>query len=159
VRRGLAALLGVFTLLLAACGGGSGGASSTGGGTSLSAADFRKQADAICAKYEQKLNDIGQPTSASELGDFVDQAVPLIEQGNNDLQKLKPPGELQADWDKAMAIQDENLQKTRDLQDAVHKNDQAAIQNALADLGSNQAESQRLAAKIGLENCGQGQTQ
>jgi hypothetical protein len=158
VRRGLAALLGILTLLLVACGGGSGGAS-TGGGTSLSAADFRKQADAICAKYEQKLNDIGQPTSASELGDFVDQAVPLIEQGNNDLKQLEPPAELQADWDKAMAIQDENLQKTRDLQDAVHKNDQAGIQTALADLGSNQAESQRLAAKIGLENCGQAQTQ
>jgi hypothetical protein len=159
VRRGLAVLLGILTVLLAACGGGSGGASSTGGGTSLSAADFRKQADAICARYEQKLSAIGQPTSASELGDFVDQAVPLIEQGNNDLKQLEPPPELQADWDKAMAIQDENLQKTRDLQDAVHKNDQAGIQTALADLGSNQAESQRLAAKIGLENCGQAQTQ
>jgi hypothetical protein len=158
VRRGLAALLGILTLLLVACGGGSGGGASTGG-TSLSAADFRKQADAVCAKYEQKLNDIGQPTSVSELGDFVDKAVPLIEQGNTELQKLQPPDELQADWDKAMAIQDENLQKTRDLQDAVHKNDQAAMQKLFIDLGSNQAESQRLATKIGLQNCGQSQTQ
>jgi hypothetical protein len=155
VRRGLAALFGILTLLLAACGGGSGG----GGSTSLSAVDFRKQADAVCAKYEQKLNDIGQPTSLSELGDFVDKAVPLIEQGNTELQKLQPPDELQADWDKAMAIQDENLQKTRDLQDAVHKNDQAAMQKLFTDLGSNQAESRRLATKIGLQNCGQSQTQ
>jgi transcriptional regulator of aromatic amino acid metabolism len=159
VRHGLAALLGILVLVLAACGGGSGGGSSTGGGTSVSAADFRKQADAICAKYEEKLNDIGQPTSVSELGDFVDKAVPLIEQGNTELQKLQPPDELQADWDRAMAIQDENLQKTRDLQDAVHKNDQAAMQKLFTDLGSNQAESQRLATKIGLQNCGQSQTQ
>jgi hypothetical protein len=159
VRHGLAALLGILVLVLAACGGGSGGGSSTGGGTSVSAADFRKQADAICAKYEEKLNDIGQPTSADELGDFVDEAVPLIEQGNTELQGLQPPDEFQADWDKAMAIQDENLQMTRDLQDAVHKNDQAAIQKLLTDLGSNQGKSQRLATKLGLQNCGQGQTE
>jgi hypothetical protein len=157
VRRQLAALLGIVTLVLAACGGG--GSSSTGDGASLSAAQFRQQADAICAKYEQKLNDIGQPTSVSELGSFVDKAVPLIEQGNTELQKLQPPDELKADWDQAMTIQTENLQKTRDLQDAVHKNDQAAMQTLFADLGSNQAESQRLATKIGLKNCGQSQTQ
>jgi hypothetical protein len=157
VRRKLAILLGILALTLAACGGG--GGSGSGGGSALSAAEFRQQADGICAKYEQKLNDIGQPTSASELGTFVDKAVPLIEQGNNELQKLEPPNELAADWDRAMAIQDENLKKTKDLQDAVHKNDQAAVQKLFIDLGSNQAESQRLAAKIGLKNCGQSQTQ
>jgi hypothetical protein len=159
VRRQLAAFLGILALVLAACGGGSGGGSSTGGGASLSAADFREQADGICAKYEQKLNDIGQPTSVSELGTFVDKAVPLIEQGNTELQKLQPPAALQSDWDKAMTIQTENLQKTKDLQDAVHKNDQAAMQKLFTDLGSNQAESRRLATKLGLKNCGQSQTQ
>lgn len=157
MRHKLTILLGILALALAACGGG--GGSGSGGGTALSAADFRQQADAICAKYEQKLNDIGQPTSVSELGAFVDKAVPLIEQGNAELQKLEAPDELKADWDRAMAIQDENLQKTRDLQDAVHKNDQAAMQKLFTDLGSNQAESRRLAAKIGLQNCGQSQTQ
>jgi hypothetical protein len=151
MRRQVAILLGI--LALAACGGGG------GSGTTLSAADFRQQADAVCAKYEQKLNEIGQPTSVNELGDFVDKAVPIIEQGNAELEKLQPPDELKADWDRALAIQDENLQKTRDLQDAVHKKDEAAMRKLFTDLGSNQAESQRLAAKIGLQNCGQSQTE
>jgi hypothetical protein len=159
MRRGLAAFLGIFVLALAACGGGSGSSGGGGTGTTLSAADFRQQADAICAKYEAKLNDIGQPTSLSELGGFVDKAVPIIEQGNGELQQLQPPEELKADWDRAMTIQNENLQKTRDLQDAAHKNDQAAMQKLFTELGSNQAESQRLANNIGLKNCGSSQTQ
>ena len=148
MRRGLVLFLAAAVLGLAACGGGGGG----GGGSS--AAEFRQQADAICAKYEDKITALGSPSSLEELGDFVDQAVTIIEQGNNELQSLEPPDELADDWDRAMQIQDENLQTTQDLQDAIHNQDDAKVQELLRKLDSAQAESTQIAQKLGLENCG-----
>jgi hypothetical protein len=147
VRRGLVLLFVLAVLGLAACGGG-------GGGGGSSAAEFRQQADAICAKYEDKITALGTPTSLDELGDFVDQAVSIIEQGNNELQSLEPPDELADDWDRAMQIQDENLQTTHDLQDAIHNQDDAKVQELLQKLNSAQDESTQIAQKLGLENCG-----
>jgi hypothetical protein len=152
VRGRLAILLAVLGLAVAACGGGGGGG---GGGNGLSAAEFRQQADAICAEFEGKLNDLGSPSSVDELADFVDKAVPIIEEGNNRLQDLEPPDELADDWDKAMTIQNKNLQITKDLQDAIHANDDIKVQELVAKLDATDAETTRLARNIGLENCGQ----
>jgi L-amino acid N-acyltransferase YncA len=54
-----------------------------------------------------------------------------------------------------MAIQDKNLELTHDLQDAIHANDDAKMQELVAKLDASDAESTRLARNIGLENCGQ----
>jgi hypothetical protein len=153
MRGGLATLLAVFGLALAACGGGGGNGSA--GGETLTPDEFRQQADAVCAKFEAKLNDLGSPSSLDDLADFVDKAVPIIEEGNNELQNLKPPDELADDWNKAMAIQDKNLELTHDLQDAIHANDDAKVQDIVAELDASDAESTRIARSIGLENCGQ----
>jgi hypothetical protein len=151
LRGGLATLVALLGLALAACGGGGGG----GGGESLTPAEFRQQADAICAKFEGKLSDLGSPSSLDDLAEFVDKAVPIIEEGNNELQKLEPPDEFADDWNKAMAIQDKNLKVTNDLQDAIHANDDAKVQELVAKLDAGDAESTRLARNLGLENCGQ----
>jgi hypothetical protein len=151
MRSGLAIVAGAAALFLAACGGGGGG----GGGQSLTADEFRQQADAICKQYEDKLNELGSPSSLDDLGNFVDKAVPIIEEGNNKLQDLEAPNELSADWDRVMVLQDKNLQLARNLQGAIHDNDTARVQDLVSQLGATDAESTRLARKVGLENCGQ----
>jgi hypothetical protein len=151
MRSGIAIVAGAAALFLAACGGGGGG----GGGQSLSAEEFRQQADAICKQYEDKLNELGSPSSLDDLGDFVDKAVPIIEEGNNKLAELEAPDVLSGDWDRAMELQDENLQVARDLQKAIHDNDTARVQELVSKLDTTDAESTRLARNIGLENCGQ----
>lgn len=80
----------------------------------ISAEEFRQQADAICKQYEDRLSELGSPSSLDDLGDFVDNAVPIIEEGNNKLAKLEAPDDLSGDWDRAMELQDENLQVARD---------------------------------------------
>jgi hypothetical protein len=147
----LAVVTGAAALFLAACGGGGGG----GSGQSLTAEEFRQQADAICKQYEDKLSELGSPSSLDDLGDFVDKAVPIIEEGNNKLAELEAPDDLSGDWDRAMELQDENLQVARDLQKAIHDNDTARVQELVSKLDTTDAESTRLARKIGLENCGQ----
>jgi hypothetical protein len=151
MRRGLAIVAGVGALFLAACGGGGG----ESGGQSLTAKEFRQQADAICKQYEDKLSELGAPSSLDDLGNFVDQAVPIIEEGNDKLSELEPPDELSGDWDRAMELQNKNLQVARELQKAIHDNDPARVQDLVSELDATDAESTRVAHNIGLEDCGQ----
>jgi hypothetical protein len=138
-------------LLVAACGGG-------GGGQSLSAEEFRQQADAICKDYEGKINDLGSPNSLDELPAFVDKVIPIIEEGNGKLADLQPPDELAEDWDRAMELQNENLDVAHDLQDAIHDKDTARVQEDLTKLNATDEQSNEIARKIGLEDCGQSST-
>jgi hypothetical protein len=150
MRVGLALVATLATTALAGCGG--------GGSESLSADEFRQQADAVCKEFEQKLDDLGTPSSADELGSFVDKAIPIIEDGNDALADLEPPEELAADWNRALELQNENLGVARDLQDAIHDNDLAKAQELVTKLDETDAESTALARKIGLEECGQENT-
>jgi hypothetical protein len=138
-------------VLLAACGGG-------GGGQSLSADEFRQQADAICKDYEGKIKDLGSPNSLDELPAFVDKVIPIIEEGNGKLADLQPPDELAEDWDRAMELQNENLDVAHDLQDAIHDQDTARVQEDLTKLNATDQQSNEIARKIGLEDCGQSST-
>ena len=150
MRSGLAVVAGAAALFLAACGGGGGGSAQ-----SLTAEEFRQQADAICKQYEDKLSELGSPSSLDDLGNFVDKAVPIIEEGNNKLSELDAPDDLSGDWDRAMKLQDQNLQVARDLQKAIRDNDTARVQELVSKLDATDAESTRLARNVGLENCGQ----
>ena len=144
LRIALAAVAAIAAL--AGCGG--------GGGSASSPATFRQQADAICTKYEQKLEALGSPTSFDDLAEFVDQAVPIIEQGNNELKALQPPDEFSDEWGRVLALQEKNLEATRDLRDAIHANDEMKAQELMTQLGSSSTESNELARRMGLEQCG-----
>lgn len=148
--RGRLALVSlVLSAGLAACGGGGGTASET-----VTPAQFRQQADALCAKHERQLDALGNPTSLDDLRDYVTKAVPILEKGNAELHSLQPPSELKADWDQAMKLQDQGLQKVRDLQTAAEKGDLASVQTISASLNEISKQSDRLATKLGLRECG-----
>ena len=144
---GVVALLGA-ALVLAGCGG-------EDGGGQLSAEELRSQADAICARYDDEFNALGEPTSADELDAFLDDAIPLVEEQTNELEELDPPDELADDWNRAMAVQREGLANVRALQDAVQNGDATQIQELLAKAESIRAESDQLARDLGLETCGE----
>jgi hypothetical protein len=151
MRGGIAIVAGAAALFISACGGGGSG----GGGQSLTADEFRQQADAICKQYEDELSELGSPSSLDDLGNFVDKAIPIIEEGNDKLSELEPPDDLSGDWDRALQLQGQSLQVARDLQKAIHDNDTARVQDLVSQLAAADAESTRLARNIGLENCGQ----
>jgi hypothetical protein len=133
------------------CGGGDGG----GGGDQLSAAEFREAADAICAEYDQKIQDLGEPESLEDLNAFIERAIPIIEEGFNKLEDLQPPEELEADWNRAMEVNGENLQLTKDLQAAAESGDEQRVQEILAQAAQNEEETDRLARELGLQRCGE----
>jgi hypothetical protein len=149
VRCGLALFAGLLTLLVAACGGG------TSEDHALTADQFRRQADAICTQYEGKIKALGSPSSLDDLGDYVDQVIPIIAEGNGKLADLQPPEELADDWDRAMELQDQNLGVAKDLQHAIRDQDTAEVQELLQKLDETDAKSNQIARGIGLEDCGQ----
>ena len=149
MRSRLALFAGLLTLLLAACGGGS------DEDHSLTADQFRRQADSICRQYEDKIKALESPSSVNELGGYVDQVIPIIEEGNDKLADLQPPAELADDWDRAMELQDQNLGVAKDLQQAIRDQDTAKVQELIQTLDETDAKSNEIARSIGLEDCGQ----
>jgi hypothetical protein len=149
MRVGLSLAAAGAVAALAACGGGDGN-----GGATPSPQEFRQQADAICKRYEQKLDALGTPTSIDDLAEFVDSAVPIIEAGNKELAGLTPPEEFADEWARVLKLQAKNLQTTRELHDAIHASDEAKAQDLMGRLGSTGEESDRLATEMGLQECG-----
>ena len=144
--RGVVAICAA-ALALSGCGGGN-------GGEELTADEFRQQADAICADYEGRLDELGTPQSLEDVQRYVDDAVPILEEGTDELDDLQPPDELEEDWNRAMEINREQLENVQALQQAVEKGDQAEIAELLQQADEARQESDELATQLGLEQCG-----
>jgi hypothetical protein len=134
--------------LAAGCGG------NGGGGDALTAAELREQADAICAEYNQRVQDVPEPEGIDDLPQYIDEVLPVIEEGQEKLRDLEPPQELEADWNQAMTLNERNLGFIRELRDAAEENDEERAQQLFQQLGETETGSDRLARKLGLEECG-----
>jgi hypothetical protein len=148
LSRAVAASALLGALLAAGCGGDSGGGQ-------LSAAEFRQQADAICAEFEAKLDAVEQPSSPDDLERFVNEAVPIIEEGTRKLNELEPPEEFRDEWTRVVEINEENLDTIKAVQTALNDGDVEEAQRLIAEAGANEEESDQLARDIGLTKCGQ----
>ena len=147
MRAGRIAAASIAIMAHAACGGGN-------GGDQLTADEFREQADAICAEYEGRLDELGTPQSLDEVQQYVDDAVPILEEGTAELGDLQPPDELEEDWNRAMEINREQLETVQALQQAVEDGDQAEIAELLQQADEARQESDELATQLALEECG-----
>jgi hypothetical protein len=139
-------LLGALALGAAGCGG--------DGGDRLSKGEFIRQADAVCTKYEARLDALGQPTNVTELRAFADKALPIAKDGREELGKLEPPAELEDTYDAWLDQGDEAIDIVERLREAAADGDQAEIQEIGQDAQRADAEANRLAAQIGFEQCG-----
>src|SRR5215208_1237742 len=89
-----AAALLALTAALAGCGGGD------DGGKRLSAAQYRRQADAICARTNADLRALDTPDSLNAMKDFVDEAKPIAQSAVDDFAELQPPEDLETAHDR-----------------------------------------------------------
>jgi hypothetical protein len=128
-------------------------ASGCGGDDRLSQDEFRQQANAICAKYDTRIKALGSPTSPAEIPDFVRQGVPLLRQGIAELRALKPPSEVQDDYDRMLDETAKAIPAAQSLAEAAEKGDAAAVQDAIAAAQTANEASDRLATDLGLDSC------
>ena len=147
--RRTAALLAATALLAAGCGG---------GGGRLSKDDYAKQADAICSKYNRKIEALGRPKSPAlaEIARFADQALVLERKGNAELEGLKPPKSEEKTAQQWVAQNDVVAKAVGDLRDAARKNDRAALGAALRRGNSANQVANKLARQLGLSVCPRG---
>jgi len=131
----------VFVFLAAGCGGGG------------PKEDFQKQANAICKRYNQKIEALGTPSTPADIPQLVAKGIPLIQQGVAELRALKPPQELKADYELMLDETEKAVPAARKLADAAAKNDAAAVQEALKEGNAANQKSDRLATKLGLSEC------
>lgn len=143
-------LAGAF--LAAGCGG------DGGGGDALSAEEFRQRADGICEEFEAKLDDVEPPDSPDDIQRFVNEAVPIIEDGTNELDSLVPPAEFRDEWTRISEINSQNLDTIRAVRDALEGDDLEEATRLMENAGGNEEEADRLARDIGLTECGQDTT-
>jgi hypothetical protein len=118
-------------------------------------AEFVSRADAICRKYEARLDALGQPTNVQELQSFADKALPVARDGREELGELNPPEELDDAYDAWLEQGDEAIEIVERLRQAAADRDQAEIQEIARDAQRADAEANRLARELGFRQCGE----
>jgi hypothetical protein len=138
------------------------GCGSGGGSDRLTKTEFVRQANAVCAKYEKRVQSrmSGVPVGdEKQLASSIEQVLPVIRKGNDELRSLKPPESLQSHFDRWMQIADAEVGAAQNLHDALRKNDQQAIRAAFTKLQSKDEDQDRLARQeLGLTGCASGST-
>ncbi|MDQ2909856.1 MAG: hypothetical protein M3R39_02405 [Actinomycetota bacterium] len=131
-----------------------------GNGKRLTKAEFVGRANAICAKYEQRVRKQMSSVPAGDekqLASSIEKVLPVIRKGNDELRSLKPPEGLQSRFDRWMGIADAEVSAAQKLHDALRQNDQRAIQAAFKELQNKDTAQDRLARQeLGLTGCASG---
>ena len=152
MKRIAGVMLGAL-VVIAACGG--------GGSSALSKDEFVKQGNAICQKGNDAIDSTGssffsdstqQPDPATVQKFFKETVSPNVKKQVDDLDKLNPPKELQAQVDKLVADARAALTK---LQEQIDKDPNAAL-NSNEDPFAN---VNKEASAIGLVACASSDSQ
>ena len=144
MRGSIAALVGVL-VLLAGCGG--------GGDTRLSREEFESQANAICAKYQKRLDGLGTPSSVEEIPDLVEQALAILNKEVAEIAALDPPTDMQTEFDAMIEASNNTKAAANDLSQAAKDGDQAAVQKALDEGNAASKKADQVATQLGLDSC------
>jgi hypothetical protein len=123
-------------------------------GSDSGKAEFIREADAICAKYERQISLIPQPqTFLRDFAVYMRRVVPIARQQNQDLRQLQAPEEDAADVQRMLTLLDEQLDIWAAAgEQAFAGNDQQA-QAAFSQSSGPGDEAQRIAGEIGFFSC------
>jgi hypothetical protein len=149
--RPLAALAVVgAAAAIAGCGG---GGDSDG---ALSAEQFRKQADAICADANTRIDTLDEPTQADQVLGFLQSGLTVQKEQLEKLRALKPPSDLAGTFDEATGLLDQQTAAIQGAADRIAGGESAeaviADVNSKIDSLNDQADAK--AKELGLEVCG-----
>jgi hypothetical protein len=124
-----------------------------GGGDRLSQEELVSEADAICTRFEERLDEVEEPQDVQDVERFADETRPIIEEGIDELRALEPPEELEGEYDEWIAMNEDALQVIDDLSEAAAAGDEARVQEVIEDAERREQEADNLAREIGLEEC------
>lgn len=117
-------------------------------------AEFIRDADAICARYERQISLIPQPqTFLRDFAVYMRRVVPIARQQNQELRALEAPEDDAADYERMIALLDQQLDLWEQAgQQAFNSRDQQA-QATFGQSSGPGEEAQRIAGEIGFFSC------
>ena len=127
-------------LATAGCSGGSGD-------------DFAQQANAVCADYDERIAAVETPADLNALAGSAEEIAGLIEEGTIALRGLEPPADLAEGFGKWLDLNDEAAANAREISAAAEAGDRDGIVELAALAEQNEAEADRLAEELGLDEC------
>lgn len=119
----------------------------------LSKREFAKRGDAICRSYSAAIAKLGQPTKASELGPFIEQALPLLDRTVKRLSRLAPPAGRDSEFKRFMTAARATVTRARALRAAAQRADGTAVQRLLAQALRASGPRAAAARAAGLGSC------
>ena len=123
-------------------------------GGSDGSAEFVKQADAICARYERQISLIPQPrTFLRDFAVYMRRTVPIARQQNRELRRLQPPEDDAAEYRRMLALLDEQLDIAAQAGELAFRGNESAAQAALQESFGPAGEASRIAEEIGFFSC------
>ena len=128
--------------------------SACGGDERLTKAEYVRQADAICAKYERRLEALREPRTLRDVPAFIERGVPLAKRELAEFEELRPPEGDQAEVERLLTQVEETIAELERLGEAAAARDRAAAQTAAARVEEAGAEAAKLARSYGLDECG-----
>jgi len=143
-----AAIVFLAAVLLAGCTGGSSEPE-----VRLTADEWARQADRICAEYEGRLARLAEADDLGGLARMAAEAEPIAEEGLDALRRLDPPEELAERVEEWLARNAENVRAIGELRAAAEAGDETRVQELASAAADNEAEADRLAAELGLDDC------
>jgi hypothetical protein len=126
---------------------------SCGGEERLSQEEFVSKGNAICAKYDKRVDAVGEPENIQEVPEYVDKLLPIVEEQIEEMRALKPPEDKQETFDRMIAKAEETRDAGEELAQAAEDRDDAAVQRAFAKGQEAGEETDRLAGELGLDEC------
>ena len=117
-------------------------------------AEFIREADTICQRYERQIALIPQPqTFLRDFAVYMRRVVPIARDQNGELRNLEAPGDEAADFQRMITLMDQQLDLWAQAgEQAFAGNDQEA-QTTFESSAGPAGEAQRIAGEIGFFSC------
>jgi hypothetical protein len=138
-------LTGAMGLAAAGCGGGD---------DRLTSEELVEQADATCADFDQRIEEVDEPESPEDIERYVQEIRPIVEEGTDELAELQPPEELEDEYDQWIQETRSAIDMFDELEEAAASGDEERIQEVLQSAGEGGEDADRLAQELGFQECG-----
>jgi hypothetical protein len=131
------------------------GAGCGGGDDRLSRDEFIEQADANCAKAEKDLLAVGDlPQNAEDIDEYAERIRPIVENAWNEQKALKPPEDLQDEYDEWIATGEDALDFIDEVREAGAAEDTQRVADLFQQAEARVRETEQLSRAMGLRDCG-----
>lgn len=132
---------------LAGCGG--------GGDKGGDPAAYRKAGDAICTDYQAAIAKLGQPAKLTEIGPYIEKALPVLTSTVERIGRLDPPSDLRDEYETFRDAARQTVDRAEALRKAAGEANADEVQRLLDEAAQASRRRVGLARDAGLEACAQ----